>query len=128
MRNYLWPTHTFTHPVLTRWPTDQIKAEICDTKKIIEDVLGSPVTSFAYPYGQFYDSFRKLVQDHFVSASSDNVSFLTARSDLYALKRVEAYSLRTDRWVNLTMTRGFPWYIWMRYLPRWIQRPVKGRS
>ena len=118
--------HTCTHPDLTCLPMDQIKAEICDSKKIIEDSLGFSVTSFAYPYGQFNDSIRKLVQEHFACASSDNLGFVTARSDLYTLKRIDAYYLRTDRLFNLMLTRWFPWYIQMRHIPRWVQRTVKS--
>jgi peptidoglycan/xylan/chitin deacetylase (PgdA/CDA1 family) len=119
--------HTLTHPDLTRLRMDQIIAESCDSKKTIGEVLGSSVTSFAYPYGQFNDSIQKLVRQLFASASSDNLGFVNAGSDLYALKRVEAYSLRTDRLFNLTLMRGFPWYIRIRYFPRWVQRPVKSR-
>lgn len=43
--------HTLTHPNLTRLPLDAVKAEVCDSREIIEDALSAPVTSFAYPYG-----------------------------------------------------------------------------
>jgi hypothetical protein len=92
---------------------DQIKAEICD---LIEDALAS-VTSFAYPLAY---------NDSAALPSFDNLGFVTARSDLYTLKRIDAYYLRTDRLFNLMLTRWFPWYIQMRHIPRWVQRTVKS--
>src|SRR5512143_3851899 len=41
--------HTLTHPDLTRLPTDRVAAEICRSKTIVEEQLGSSVTCFAYP-------------------------------------------------------------------------------
>ncbi len=116
--------HTLTHPDLTRLPRNRMEMEICDSKKIIENTLSTPISCFAYPYGRYNDSVRELVQQHFVCASSDKLGFITPSSDLYALERVDAYYLRTDTLFNLMLTRWFPWYIWARRIPRWIRRTV----
>ena len=42
-------SHTLTHPRLTRVPPAQLRAEIFDSKKMLEDALGVEVTSFCYP-------------------------------------------------------------------------------
>jgi peptidoglycan/xylan/chitin deacetylase (PgdA/CDA1 family) len=118
--------HTLTHPDLTRLPRDRMEMEICDSKKIIENTLSTPISCFAYPYGRYNDSVRELVQQHFVCASSDKLGFITPSSDLYALERVDAYYLRTDTLFNLILTRWFSWYIWARRIPRWIRRTVKN--
>jgi len=118
--------HTLTHPDLTRLPRNRMEMEICDSKKIIENTLSTPISCFAYPYGRYNDSVRELVQQHFVCASSDKLGFITPSSDLYALERVDAYYLRTDTLFNLMLTRWFPWYIWARRIPRWIRRTVEN--
>lgn len=43
--------HTLSHPLLAAMPADVQAREITDSKRQLEDWLGRPVTSFAYPYG-----------------------------------------------------------------------------
>jgi len=116
--------HTLTHPDLTRLPRNRMEMEICDSKKIIENTLSTPISCFAYPYGRYNDSVREFVRQHFVCASSDKLGFITPNSDLDALERIDAYYLRTDTLFNLMLTKWFPWYIWTRRIPRWIRRTV----
>jgi peptidoglycan/xylan/chitin deacetylase (PgdA/CDA1 family) len=48
--------HTHSHPQLDRISTARLHAELGDSKKLLEDRLGRPVRSLAYPYG--YSSKR----------------------------------------------------------------------
>ena len=118
--------HTLTHPDLTRLPRNRMEMEICDSKKIIENNLSTPISCFAYPYGRYNDSVRELVKQHFLCASSDKLGFITPSSDLYALERIDAYYLRTDMLFSLILTGWFSWYIWARRIPRWIRRTMKN--
>jgi peptidoglycan/xylan/chitin deacetylase (PgdA/CDA1 family) len=120
--------HTLTHPDLTRVPFDQVKAEVCDGKAVIEDALSAPVRSFAYPYGRYNDQVRKMVREHFGCACSDKLGLVRQGSDLYTLERVDAFYLRTDRLFNMMMTRLFPWYIWACSVPRRVRRAFQRRS
>jgi peptidoglycan/xylan/chitin deacetylase (PgdA/CDA1 family) len=43
--------HTLTHPILSRLPEAMQRNEIERSKKQLEEVVGQPVASFAYPYG-----------------------------------------------------------------------------
>ena len=86
--------HTLTHPDLTRLATDQIQAEICDSKAIIEDALGIAVTSFAYPYGRYNRQIREIVEQYFACACSDRLGSVAPSSDLWNLERADAYCLR----------------------------------
>lgn len=116
--------HTLTHPDLTRLPFSRIEAEVCESKAIIEDALSAPVTCFAYPYGRYDDRSYKLVQRHFTCACSDTLGLITAGSDLYALERVDAYYLRTDRLFGMMLTGLFSWYIRACNIPRSIRRAI----
>jgi peptidoglycan/xylan/chitin deacetylase (PgdA/CDA1 family) len=116
--------HTLTHPDLTRLSRDRMEKEICDSKKIIENILGTPISCFAYPYGRYNESVLKLVQQHFTCASSDKLGFINANSEPHTLERVDAYYLRTETLFNLTLTRWFSGYIWACSIPRWIRRTV----
>jgi len=43
--------HTLMHPVLSALPLDDQRQEITASKQRLEQALGAPVTSFAYPFG-----------------------------------------------------------------------------
>ena len=118
--------HTCTHPDLTRLPLDQVEAEVRDSKVIIEDTLGVPVTCSAYPYGRYDRRIREIVRRHFTCACSDRLGLITANSDPYALERIDTYYLRTERLFALTVSRLFPWYVRARSIPRRIRRAVRN--
>jgi peptidoglycan/xylan/chitin deacetylase (PgdA/CDA1 family)/GT2 family glycosyltransferase len=44
-------SHSLTHPHLPDIPEQQLRCELAESKRRIEDALGVEVTSFAYPYG-----------------------------------------------------------------------------
>ncbi|BFU93664.1 MAG: hypothetical protein NTNFB02_03860 [Nitrospira sp.] len=44
-------SHTVTHPVLSALPVSMQREEIGRSKSRLEEILGYPVRSFAYPYG-----------------------------------------------------------------------------
>jgi peptidoglycan/xylan/chitin deacetylase (PgdA/CDA1 family) len=117
--------HTLTHPDLTRLPYDRVETEICRSKEIIEDALGDPVRCFAYPYGRYDRRSREIVRQHFACACSDKLGLTRTDSDLYALERIDAYYLRTDRLFELMLTGLFPWYIAARSIPRQIRRAIQ---
>jgi len=56
-------SHTLNHPHLTALPTAEAKREITDSKKLLEDTLGEPCRSFAYPYGDWNRAVRELVAE-----------------------------------------------------------------
>jgi peptidoglycan/xylan/chitin deacetylase (PgdA/CDA1 family) len=120
--------HTLTHPDLTRLAFDQVEAEVCESKAVIEHALGVPVGSFAYPYGTYDHQSRELVQQHFACACSVKMGLVTRASDRYALERVDAYYLRSDRLFGIMLTNLFPWYVTARRVSRQIRRILSSGS
>jgi peptidoglycan/xylan/chitin deacetylase (PgdA/CDA1 family) len=55
--------HTISHPHLT-WLTDEeeIRREVRDSRLVLEDKFGRPVTTFAYPYGDHNEVVREAVK------------------------------------------------------------------
>jgi peptidoglycan/xylan/chitin deacetylase (PgdA/CDA1 family) len=119
--------HTLTHPDLTRLPLKQVHAEICDSKCLIEDALGSPVTAFAYPFGYHNGRIRGIVQNHYTCACSARLGMARRTSDPFALERVDMYYFRTDRLSRILLTRRFPLYVGLRNIPRQL-RSLLGRG
>ncbi len=56
-------SHTLSHPRLARIEASQLRAELFDSKKKLEDFLGVEVPSFCYPYGNFNDKVVELVKE-----------------------------------------------------------------
>jgi len=118
--------HTQTHPNLGRLPVDQVETQIFESKAVIEEALGIPVTCFTYPLGRYNHWIRELVKQKFTCACSDRLGFVHAKSNLYALERVDAYYLRTKKLFDLLLTGLFPWYIRTRSIPRWVRRTIQN--
>lgn len=118
--------HTLTHPDLTRLSPERLETEVVGGKQLIEDALGSQVHTFAYPFGRYNEGCRELVSHHFVCACSDRLGLVQARSDAYALERVDTYYLRTDRLFATMVTKFFPLYVRARAVPRRLRRAVQS--
>jgi peptidoglycan/xylan/chitin deacetylase (PgdA/CDA1 family) len=119
--------HSCTHPRLTELPMERARAEILGSRSIIQEMLGQPVACFAYPFGRYDVRIRDLAAQHFCCALSDKLGFVTASSDPFALERVDAHFLRSDRTSALMVGQWFPWYVGARSLTRGIKRAVQRR-
>ena len=119
-------SHTLTHPDLTRLDSSGIEHEIRKSKEIIEDFLGMPVSSFAYPYGRYNEESMEAVRQYYDCACSDELGLLTQKSRRYALERVDTYYLRSENLFKLLFTGLFPIYLLLRNVPRRIKRSLGG--
>lgn len=87
--------HTIHHPILTRVPLQEAYQEIVGSKKKIEEELGEPITSFAYPNGMKTDFNKEIVsitkQAGLLTAFtllSGPVSLSSVRRSPYAIRRI----------------------------------------
>lgn len=81
--------HTVSHPKLTRIGLKQAQIEIEDSKRALEDELGSPLHSFAYPKGDWNPQVRSLVKDAgFQSAVTIQERPVPEKADWLALPRL----------------------------------------
>jgi peptidoglycan/xylan/chitin deacetylase (PgdA/CDA1 family) len=46
-------SHSMTHADLTMLPMEDLKRELRDSKMILEDITGKPVTSISFPFGSW---------------------------------------------------------------------------
>jgi peptidoglycan/xylan/chitin deacetylase (PgdA/CDA1 family) len=81
--------HTVTHPVLAGLGTVACHREITESKRVCEALIGAPVASFAYPYGDFDAKAREAVKTAgFSFACSVQHGPAFATSDVFALPRI----------------------------------------
>lgn len=88
-------SHTMNHHLLPELSLDEIKFEVQEAKRQIEDLVQQPCKSFAYPAGFFTTDAQRIIEDAGHIAAFSTVYGPTDRYDLYALNRCEI--LRRDR-------------------------------
>lgn len=81
--------HTHTHPMLDMLPQKQVVEEVERPKAILEDALGAPVESFAYPFGYYSDAVKRAVEAAgYTSACAVRYSLSSLDDDRFALARL----------------------------------------
>ena len=81
--------HSCTHPQLDIIARDAAASEIIDSKRALENGLGRPIRSFAYPHGYATPALRRVVQRAgFDSACRVRHAVSSRRENRYALSRI----------------------------------------
>ena len=89
--------HTVTHPVLAGLGASACHRDITESKFACEALIGTPVTAFAYPYGDFDTEAREAVRTAgFTFACATRRASATAKSDIFALPRIHVPNLDGD--------------------------------
>lgn len=98
-------SHTVSHVELDVIRRDHLREEVSDSRQRLEDIIGRPVTSFAYPHGYH----RRLVCDAVKDAGYETAHAVRnalsyVGDDLYALARLTVRSHTPDelvaRWLR----------------------------
>jgi peptidoglycan/xylan/chitin deacetylase (PgdA/CDA1 family) len=85
--------HSHHHLQLDTLSQTMARAEIVQSKLMLEDHLGLEVCSFAYPFGYSSPAVRQLVRDAgFTSACAVKHALSSATSDPFALARLMVYA------------------------------------
>lgn len=56
-------SHTQTHPNLSKLPPDQVRWELIESKKNLEQLLGKPVEDLALPHGAYNADVLRIAQE-----------------------------------------------------------------
>ncbi|MDQ3623289.1 MAG: polysaccharide deacetylase family protein, partial [Verrucomicrobiota bacterium] len=82
--------HTVTHPSLPARETETQRVEISKSKTDLEALLNEPVTSFAYPFGDYTAETVALVRDAgFACACSTVCGMVWPAANRFELPRIE---------------------------------------
>jgi peptidoglycan/xylan/chitin deacetylase (PgdA/CDA1 family)/glycosyltransferase involved in cell wall biosynthesis len=79
--------HSRTHPDLTSLTPEECAEEMIASKNELSALLGSPVTSFAYPYGKYNEAARDIAEREFDLAFSADEGLNHLRNDPHLLRR-----------------------------------------
>ncbi len=111
--------HTLNHVNLTQVRTEVAKREIFESKRLLEKVLGKPVTSFAYPQGCYDKTHVEMVR---------NAKYLCARTTkpFYTVSAENPYELNVTIWAYphaLRDIRGM--FRLFKLLPNLVVNPLR---
>jgi peptidoglycan/xylan/chitin deacetylase (PgdA/CDA1 family) len=79
--------HGATHRDLTQLRPERLHEEIVDARDALAELLGTPVTAYAYPYGSYNDEIRELVGRCFELAFGIEEGLNDRRTDRTRLRR-----------------------------------------
>jgi peptidoglycan/xylan/chitin deacetylase (PgdA/CDA1 family) len=83
-------SHTMTHPILSRTDPVQMRREIIESKRMLEDRLARPVRYFCYPNGAFSPEVVNVVRQTYRAAVTSESGFVLPGQDLCLLPRIGA--------------------------------------
>jgi peptidoglycan/xylan/chitin deacetylase (PgdA/CDA1 family)/glycosyltransferase involved in cell wall biosynthesis len=104
--------HTLSHAKLDELPAQEQRREIVENKKQLEAILGHPMVSFAYPFGNLNASAK-----HEAQAAGYALAFATdsgpraVHQDRFQIRRINVFP-RTDVFGLWRKIRGN--YVWRR--------------
>jgi peptidoglycan/xylan/chitin deacetylase (PgdA/CDA1 family) len=100
-------SHGATHRALTELDDRELAREVAGSKETLERIVGAPVTSFCYPYGNFDDRVVEAVRvAGYRAATVIRGGISKDLSDPFRLKRVAVRGTHTRLDFLLALTRG----------------------
>lgn len=98
--------HTLTHPKLDTLTDDEQRKEIIKNKHQLEDVIGIPLCSFAYPYGFHNEASKQIAKEAgYDFAIATDSGPLAMHEDIYQIRRIAIFP-RTDTFGLWRKIRG----------------------
>jgi glycosyltransferase involved in cell wall biosynthesis/peptidoglycan/xylan/chitin deacetylase (PgdA/CDA1 family) len=115
-------SHTITHRSLVELSPYEIRMELIESKRKIEEITGQPVHFLASPYG-FSNRVVKTIAKEvgYLGLFANLKGTNTFKSDLYALRRIGVYRDIKDRDFAKFLNPSYEWQLrilaWFKHLP-----------
>lgn len=119
--------HTRTHADLLQISPQEAEEEIAVSRQTLEERLGGPIRAFAYPYGYYDETVKRLTAKHYSLACSARLGFARLGSDPFALERLDMYYLRSPAMFRSLFTPRVGAYIQFRRGLRDLRQRVQNR-
>lgn len=114
-------SHAETHNDLTRLSASEARGEIVNSKRRLEQELGSAVTLFAAPYGATNASVRAEIARHYELAVGVKLGRAHAHADPFDLPRVEMHYFRDRSLWREFLLGGAETYFALRQVARSVR-------
>ena len=104
---FRFESHSVTHPFLTGVEPARARAEVFDSKRDLEDLLGRAMTVFSYPHGLFDAAVEALVREAGYTAAATDIRGLNrAGTPLLRIRRVMMRLADGPRGFRFKLHRG----------------------
>lgn len=90
-------SHSMNHKLLDRVSPDEVKYEVEQSKREMEDMIQQPCKTLAYPGGFYSETAQQMIENAGYIAAFSTVFGPAETIDLYALNRIEIF--RRDRFL-----------------------------
>lgn len=122
-------SHTWSHPILARLDAESAREELVRAKNVLEHNLGTPVTSFAYPFGKpgahFTRETTELVRDAGYRVAAAVIARGVRRRDSeLAIPRFFATRDSVETLAAKVAGRWDWLGLWQEHTPRWLSKAV----
>jgi peptidoglycan/xylan/chitin deacetylase (PgdA/CDA1 family) len=124
-------SHTVSHPELKNLTEAEIDRELGDSKRMIEDKLGAPVKSFAYPYAfpendrHFAERLEAMLESNgYENGVCTILGRATSRHSRFFLPRLPVNNWDDARLVKAKLEGGYDWL----HVPQVLSKAVKGKA
>jgi peptidoglycan/xylan/chitin deacetylase (PgdA/CDA1 family) len=128
-------SHTLTHPKLYDLPWPTIQTELRDSRAELEDHLGQPVRSFAYPYafpevdGSFCRRLREmLMETGYRTCVTTIVGRVVKGDDAYTLRRLPMNGADDSALLLAKLGGAYDWMAPVQYAGKCLKRMIVLRS
>jgi peptidoglycan/xylan/chitin deacetylase (PgdA/CDA1 family) len=118
--------HGMEHAPLDTDDPDEIRREVPEARTALEDAVGVPVASFAYPYGaRPTPAARHAVAETYRTACTTRIGRVEEGADPLALQRVDVHYLRSPELLRRAIGGGASAYLAFRRVAADARRTVK---
>jgi peptidoglycan/xylan/chitin deacetylase (PgdA/CDA1 family) len=108
-------SHGVEHAPLSLADPAALRREIVDSRALLEDALGRPVRSFAYPYNAVAGpAGRELVRETYAGACAGGLATVRAGADPWRLARVDSHYLRRPELLRRAVEGDLDAYLLLR--------------
>ena len=122
-------SHTVNHPKLYELDLPQIRAELKESKTKIENELGQPARTFAYPYAfpsadrAFVKVFvEMLAETGYAAAVTTKIGIAKIEDEPFTLKRLPVNSADDQDLFQAKLAGAYDWLAWPQEFSKKIKR------
>jgi len=105
-------SHTVTHRRLSRLSHKESVYEIRESKRILEERLGTPIKFLSYPYADQDEQIRALVSQAGYEAS---LGISKGSQSTFNLRRVQCLGTDSAFLFTLKVSGWYDWLLWLRH-------------
>jgi len=93
-------SHTVTHPILSSLEGNELESELVTSKKTIEDVIGKPVETIAYPVGMDYAFNNKVIKVAEKAGYILGLSYIHGTNYINSLDHFKVKRMHVERYTD----------------------------